>query len=59
MVAGDHVGEELLREVVVGERVDFEGQVEVFLGGVEDGFAARDAGVVDENCGVAECAADG
>jgi hypothetical protein len=37
----------LLRQVEVRECVYFEGQVEVFLGGVEDGFAARDAGVVD------------
>jgi hypothetical protein len=46
-------------EVVVRESVDFEGQVQVFLGGVEDGLAAGDAGVVDEDGGVAERGADG
>lgn len=39
--------EELLGEVVVGESVHFEGEVEIFFGSVEDGFAACDAGVVD------------
>jgi hypothetical protein len=41
------------------ESVDFEGQVDVFLGGVEDSFAPCDACVVDENCRVAERGADG
>ena len=42
----------------MGECVDAEGQVEVALGGVEDGFAACDARVVDEDCGVAQGGAD-
>lgn len=45
-------------EVVVGKGVDFEGQVDVFLGAVEDGAAARDAGIVDEDGWVAERGAD-
>ena len=40
------------------ERVDAEGEVEVALCGVEDGFAARDARVVDEDCGAADGGAD-
>lgn len=44
--------------MVVGECVDAEGQVEVALGGVEDGFAARDARVVDEDCWAAQGGAD-
>lgn len=58
VVGGDHGGQELLREVVVAEGVYFEGEVDVLFGGFEDGFAARDARVVDEDGGVAERGAD-
>lgn len=58
VVVLDHVGQELLSEVVVCERVDFEGQVDVLLSAVEDCAAARDTGVVDEHGGVAERGAD-
>lgn len=58
VVVLDHVREELMGEVVVGEGVDLEGQVDVFLGAVEDGAAARDAGIVDEDGWVAERGAD-
>jgi len=34
----------------VRQRVDVEGEADVFLGGVEDVLAAGDAGVVDEDC---------
>lgn len=50
--------EELLGEVVVREGIDFEGQIEILFGGVEDCFAAGDAGIADENGGVAEGATD-
>jgi hypothetical protein len=36
--------------MVVGEGVDVKGESEVGFGGVEDGFAAGDPGVVDEDC---------
>jgi hypothetical protein len=42
----------------VREGVDFEGQVDVELGGLEDRFAAHDARIVDEHGGVAEGGAD-
>lgn len=58
MVVLDHMWEELLGEVVVGEGVDLEGQVDVLLGAVEDCAAARDTRVVDEDGGVAERGAD-
>jgi hypothetical protein len=47
MVFGDHVGQELLGEIVVREGIDFESEVDVLLGALEDGLAACDAGVVD------------
>jgi hypothetical protein len=50
--------EELLSEVVVGERVDFEGQVKVLFSSFENRFAAGYAGIVDEDGGVAEGAAN-
>lgn len=59
VVGGDHGGQELLREEEVGERVYLEGQVNVLLGGGENGFAARDACVVDQDGWVAERGADG
>lgn len=59
VVAADHGREELLGEEVVGEGVYVEGEADVFFGGVEDGFSAGAAGVVDEDGGVAEGAADG
>lgn len=59
MVALDHAGQELLGKEVVRERVHVEGQADVLFGGVEDALAARAAGVVDEDRGVAEGAADG
>lgn len=40
------------------ERVDVEGEADVGLGGCEDGFAARAAGVVDQDGGGAEGGAD-
>lgn len=42
----------------MAHRVDAEGEVDVFFRGVEDVFAAGDAGVVDEDRGVAEGGAD-
>lgn len=53
-----HVGEELLGGPVVGEGVDVEGEADVALGGVEDRLADDDAGVVDEDGGVADLGAD-
>lgn len=41
------------------EGVHVEGEADVCFGGVEDGFAAGAAGIVDEDGGVAEGAADG
>jgi len=38
--------------------VDVEGQADVALGGFEDGFATREAGIVDEDCGVSEMCFD-
>jgi hypothetical protein len=43
----------------VRKGVYFESQVDVFLGSVEDGLAARDARVVDEDRWSAERGADG
>lgn len=59
VVAGDHGGEKLLCEEVVADGVDVEGEADVVLGGVEDGLAARAAGIVDQNGGVTEGGADG
>jgi hypothetical protein len=58
VVVGDHVRKELLREVVVRECVDLEGEVDVFLGAFEDGLAAYNTGIVDQDSGVAERRAD-
>lgn len=55
----DHVGEELLGEEVVAQRVHVEGKADVVLGRVEDGLAAGAASVVDEHRGVAEGGAHG
>ena len=43
----------------MAEGVDFEGQVDVLLCRLEDGLAACDSGVVDQDRGVTECGADG
>lgn len=59
MVVRDHVWKELLCELVVRDGVDLEGETEVVVGGIEDGLAAREAGVVDEDGGVADFALDG
>lgn len=59
VVGGHHGRQELPREVVVRERVDGEGQAQVGGRGAEEGLAARDAGVVDEDGGGAERSADG
>lgn len=58
MVAGDQGGEELVREQVVRDCVDVEGEADVLLGRVEDGLAARDAGVEDKDGWVADGFAD-
>ena len=58
MVSLHHARQELLREIVVGERVDLERQVEVFLSGVDNCLAARDTSIVNQDGRVAECAAD-
>lgn len=58
MVAFHHVRQELLRQIVVRKGVHFERQIQVALGGVEDSFAAGNAGVVDQDCRVAERAAN-
>lgn len=42
VVGGDHGGDEFLDGPVVGEGVDVECEADVFLGGVEDVFAAGD-----------------
>jgi hypothetical protein len=59
MVVCDHAGEELLSEVVVAKCVDFKGEVDVLFRRVQDGFAARDAGIVDQDRWVTESRADG
>ena len=46
MVVLNHAGEELLCEVVVAEGVDFEGEIDVFLGGIQYCFPARNASVL-------------
>ena len=59
VVGGDQGGHELAREVVVREGVDFEEEAGLGFGAAEDGAAAADAGVVDEDGGCAEGGADG
>jgi len=59
VVGGDHGGQELLRQIVVAEGVDLEGEVDVLLCRLEDRFAACDSSVVDQDRGVTECGADG
>jgi len=59
MVFLNHAGKELLREEIVRNGVDIEGEVNVELGGVEDGLAARAARIVDQNRRVAIHGADG
>lgn len=58
MAVGNHARKELLGEVVVAESVDLEGQVDVLFGRLEDGLAACDTCIVDENRGVSQCGAD-
>lgn len=58
VVAGDEAGKELLGEDVVRDGVDVEGEPDVLLGGLEDGLSAGNAGVQDEDGGVADGAAD-
>lgn len=59
MVVGDHAREKLLGKVVVAEGVDLEGQVDVLLGRLEDGFASCNTSIVDKYRGVAEGGANG
>ena len=59
VVGCDQGGHELAREMVVREGVDFEEEAGLRLGAAEDGAAAADAGVVDEDGGRAEGGADG
>lgn len=59
VVAADHVREELARQPVVGEGVDLELEASVGLAAAEDGAAAADAGVVDQDGGLAHGGADG
>lgn len=54
MVGSNHGRQELLREVVVAEGIDVEGEGDVALGAVKDRLAARAAGVVDQDGRVAE-----
>lgn len=54
MVVRDHMWEELLGEVVVREGIDLECEVDVLLRGIEDGFAAGDAGIIDQDGRIAE-----
>lgn len=59
VVGAHHCGEELADEQEVGDDVDVKGAADVLLGGVEDGAAEADAGVVDEDGRVAVRGADG
>jgi hypothetical protein len=58
VVVGDHVREELLRELVVADGIDLEGEAQVVVRGVEDGLAARKASVVHQHGGVADFGLD-
>lgn len=58
VAVGNHARKELLGEVVVAESVDLEGQVDVLFGRLEDGLAACDTCIVDEDRGVSQCGAD-
>lgn len=58
VVAGDEAGKELLGEDVVRDGVDVKCEPDVLLCSLEDGLSASDAGVQDEDSGVADCAAD-
>lgn len=53
VVAVDHVRQELARKPVVREGVDLELEAGLRLGAAEDGLAGADAGVVDEDGGLA------
>ena len=58
MVLGDHVGEELSREPVVGKGIDLEGQAGRALRTVEDSLGHQDASIVDQDCRFSECFPD-
>ncbi len=47
-----------MRDPVVGQGVDVEGESHVALGGVEDRLPPRDARVVDDDCRLADLGAD-
>jgi hypothetical protein len=59
VVGGDHAGDELFDHQEVGERVHFEDSADQGFRLVDDGPAAADAGVVEEDGGIAVGAADG
>ena len=59
MIMRDHVGNELASELVVGDGVDAESDVEVGICVLEEGLAAADAGVEDQDGGGAEGGAEG
>jgi len=51
---GEHAWEEGADGVEVGEEVYVHGTLDFGVGKTEEGFAVRDAGVVEEDCGRAE-----
>lgn len=59
VVALNHGGEELLGEEVMREGIHVEGEADVVLAGLEDGFATSTAGIVDKDGGIAEGGTDG
>jgi hypothetical protein len=58
VVAGDEVWEEDLHEEVVRDGVDVEGEADVLLSRLEDGLAAGNTGVQDQDGWVADLGLD-
>lgn len=58
MVILDQTREKLLDHPVVRKGVDVKGKTDVLLGRVENGFAAGDTSVVDEDSRVTDLGAD-
>lgn len=59
MVALGHGREELLCQPIVRQGVNLELQTGLGLGATEDGAAAADSSIVDQDCRFAHCPADG
>ena len=58
VVGRDHMREERLDDPEVGKGVDVEGEADVTGAGVEESLAAGDTGIVDDDGGVADFAAN-